>query len=97
MEVIAVFTLAWPQSLTQLTFYAPILVLLGAVGHLENGAVLVGAAGTAAGARSAATRATRATRVVMGSAGDAARARAAGQESMRVVTTRAQQRVHRCA
>lgn len=46
-EVRNLFTLAWPQSMTQLTSYAPGLVLLGVVGHLQNGAVLVGAAGTA--------------------------------------------------
>jgi MATE family multidrug resistance protein len=46
-ELAAIFKLAWPQSTTQLTSFAPGLVLLAAIGHLDNGAVLVGAAGVA--------------------------------------------------
>jgi len=46
-EVSKVFRLAWPQSTAQLCAFAPGTILLLAVGHLPNGAVLVGAAGMA--------------------------------------------------
>jgi len=46
-ETRSVARLAWPQSLTQFTSFAPGLAVLAAVGHLEDGAVLVGAAGVA--------------------------------------------------
>ena len=46
-EARTIFGLAWPQSTTQLTSYAPGIVVLASVGHLEGGAVLVGAAGVA--------------------------------------------------
>ena len=44
-ELCTLFRLAWPRSVTELTSFAPRLFLLVAVGHLEDGAVLVGAAG----------------------------------------------------
>ena len=47
LELCTLFKLAWPQSTSQVTSFFPGLVVLAAVGHLENGAVLVGAAGVA--------------------------------------------------
>lgn len=44
-EAASIFSLAWPQSVASLTAFSPRLFLLAAVGHLPNGAVLVGAAG----------------------------------------------------
>ena len=44
-ETGTIFKLAWPQTITGLTGFAPRLLLLAAVGHLEDGAVLIGAAG----------------------------------------------------
>ena len=44
-EVRTNYVLAWPQTVTGVTTFLPRLLLLGAVGHLPNGPVLVGAAG----------------------------------------------------
>ena len=44
-EVLELYHLAWPLSIATVTGFAPRIFMLGAVGHLPNGAVLVGAAG----------------------------------------------------
>ena len=45
VEMGTIINLAWPQSVTGITSFLPRLLILVAVGHLENGAVLIGAAG----------------------------------------------------
>ena len=44
-EISTISHLAWPQSLNGVTSFMPRLFLLASVGHLENGAMLIGAAG----------------------------------------------------
>tara|TARA_B110001452_G_scaffold236876_1_gene216405 strand:- start:346 stop:1821 length:1476 start_codon:yes stop_codon:yes gene_type:complete len=44
-EVRELFQLGWPQTVSAVTGFAPRIFMLAAVGHLPNGAVLVGAAG----------------------------------------------------
>ena len=44
-EVRELFQLGWPQTISSVTGFAPRIFMLAAVGHLPNGAVLVGAAG----------------------------------------------------
>ena len=44
-EVCSLFQLAWPLTIATVTGFAPRVFMLGMVGHLPNGAVLVGAAG----------------------------------------------------
>ena len=44
-EVRELFKLGWPQTVSAVTGFAPRMFMLAAVGHLPDGAVLVGAAG----------------------------------------------------
>ena len=44
-EAAEIFRLGWPQTVSSVTSFSPRLFLLAAVGHLPNGALLVGAAG----------------------------------------------------
>ena len=45
VEVGTIFSLAWPQTVNGVTSFLPRLLMLVAVGHLDNGAVYIGAAG----------------------------------------------------
>ena len=44
-EVCSLFQLAWPLTVANVAGFAPRVFMLAMVGHLPNGAVLVGAAG----------------------------------------------------
>ena len=44
-EACSLFQLAWPLTVATVTGFAPRVFMLAMVGHLPNGAVLVGAAG----------------------------------------------------